>query len=90
MRMRMCMHIHTDRQECSVEWKIALLPTRPCMLCGIFFFFQLVHVRFSVRVCWVGRYMLGTVGYGRWVYIFLLKKEEGEKKKMKKKIETLR
>lgn len=34
------------------------------MLCGIFFFFQLVHARFSRKLCWgYARYgEVGTVG----------------------------
>lgn len=31
-------HAHTDRQECSVEWKIALGTTRPCYAAFSFFF----------------------------------------------------
>lgn len=85
MRMRMCMHTHTDRQECSVEWKIALGTTRPCMLCGIFFFSARARMFFLVS-CVGDTY----ARYGRWVYIFLLEKKEGEKKKKKKlKRETL-
>lgn len=50
-----------------------------------FFFSSCMYV-FSRKLCWG----YATVGKVRWVYVFLLKKKEGEKKKMKKKIETLR
>lgn len=70
MCMRMCMHIHTDRQECSVEWKIALGTTR---LCYAAFSFFSARARTFFLVSYVGD-MLGTVG---WVGVHFSAEEGG-------------
>lgn len=68
----------------SAAWNGKLHYYLPDYVMRHFLCFQLVHARFSVRLCWG----YATVGKVRWVYIFLLKKKEGEKKKMKR--ETIR
>lgn len=51
-----------------------------------FLFFSSCTYVFSRKLCWG----YATVGKVRWVYIFLLEKKEGEKKKEKLKREMLR
>lgn len=82
MRMCMCMHTPIDK---SAAWNGRLHYYLPDHVMRHFLFFSSCMHVFSRKLCWG----YDTLGRGRWVYVFLLKMKEGEKKK-KLKRETLR